>query len=62
MFGDEEINIISDILKVKETDVSTVNRGFPYLSSGAIVNDQSGIFGYECTGPEMMRLTNVLML
>lgn len=59
---DEEINIISDILKVKETDVSTVNRGFPYLSSGAIVNDQSGIFGYECTGPEMMRLTNVLML
>ncbi|NHJ19964.1 MAG: hypothetical protein EAX91_03385 [Candidatus Lokiarchaeota archaeon] len=59
---DEEIDIISDILKVKETDVSTVNRGIPYLSSGAIVNDQSGIFGYECTGPEMMRLTNVLML
>ena len=59
---DEEIEIISEILKVKEIDVSTVNRGIPYLSSGAIVNDQSGIFGYECTGPEMMRLTNVLML
>jgi translation initiation factor 6 len=59
---DEEIEIISEILKVKETDVSTVNRGIPYLSSGAIVNDHSGIFGYECTGPEMMRLTNVLML
>jgi translation initiation factor 6 len=59
---DEEIEIISEILKVEEVDVSTVNRGMPYLSSGAIVNDQSGIFGFECTGPEMMRLTNVLML
>ncbi|MFX1447412.1 MAG: translation initiation factor IF-6 [Promethearchaeota archaeon] len=59
---DEEIEIISEILKVDETDVSTVNRGIPYLSSGAVVNDQSGIFGNECTGPEMMRLTNVLML
>lgn len=59
---DEEIEIISEILKVEEVDVSTVNRGMPYLSSGAIVNDQSGIFGFECTGPEMMRLTNVLIL
>jgi len=59
---DEEIEIITDILKVDETDVSTVNRGIPYLSSGAVVNDQSGFFGLACTGPEMMRLTNVLML
>lgn len=59
---DEEIEIISEILKVEEVDVSTVNRGMPYLSSGAIVNDQSGIFGFGCTGPEMMRLTNVLVL
>jgi translation initiation factor 6 len=59
---DEEIEIITDILKVDETDVSTVNRGLPYLSSGAVVNDQSGIFGLRCTGPEMMRLTNVLVL
>ncbi|HUW88893.1 MAG TPA: translation initiation factor IF-6 [Candidatus Nanopelagicaceae bacterium] len=59
---DEEIEVISDILKVNETDVSTVNRGIPYLSSGAVVNDRSGFFGNACTGPEMMRLTNVLML
>ena len=59
---DEEIEIISDILKVEETDVSTVNRGIPYLSSGVVINDQSGIFGNNCTGPEMMRLSNVLML
>ena len=59
---DEEIEVISNILKVNEIDVSTVNRGIPYLASGAVVNDQSGIFGHACTGPEMMRLTNVLVL
>jgi translation initiation factor 6 len=59
---DEEIENISSILKVKEVDVSTVNRGVPYLRSGAVVNDMSGIFGSECTGPEMMRITSVLGL
>ncbi|MHA2036578.1 MAG: hypothetical protein ACW98X_09110 [Promethearchaeota archaeon] len=59
---DDEIEYISSILKVSETDVSTVNRGIPYLSSGAIVNDRSGIFGTNCTGPEMMRITSVLQL
>lgn len=59
---DEEIEYISSILKVDEVDVSTVNRGVPYLSSGAIVNDESGIFGVDCTGPEMMRITSVLQL
>ena len=57
---DEEIEKICSILKVDEADVSTINRGIPYLSSGAIVNDNEGIFGDACTGPEMMRLTNVL--
>lgn len=56
---DDEIDYISSVLKV-ETDVSTVNRGIPYLSSGVIVNDRAGIFGRDSTGPEMMRLTNVL--
>ena len=60
--ADEEIDRISSILQVNETDVSTVNRGIPYLSSGAIVNDSDGIFGEACTGPEMMRMTNVLKI
>lgn len=60
--NDDQINYISSILKVSEIDVSTVNRGIPYLASGATVNDKSGIFGQSCTGPEMMRLTNVLGL
>ncbi|MFX1420070.1 MAG: translation initiation factor IF-6 [Promethearchaeota archaeon] len=59
---DQEVEFISSILKVDEVDVSTVNRGVPYLSSGAIVNDKSGIFGIDCTGPEMMRITSVLHL
>ena len=59
---DEQIEFISSILKVEEADVSTVNRGVPYLSSGAIVNDKSGIFGSYCTGPEMMRITSVLQI
>ncbi|MHA1668952.1 MAG: translation initiation factor IF-6 [Promethearchaeota archaeon] len=59
---DPEIEQISEILKVEEVDVSTVNRGIPYLSSGAVVNDNDSIFGQACTGPEMMRLTNVLRL
>ncbi|MBD3341950.1 MAG: translation initiation factor IF-6 [Candidatus Lokiarchaeota archaeon] len=60
--NDDEIELINSVLKVKETDVSTINRGIPYLSAGAIVNDQSGIFGSASTGPEMMRLSNVLRL
>jgi translation initiation factor 6 len=59
--SDDEIDFISSILKV-ETDVSTINRGIPYLSSSAAVNDEGGIFGKYSTGPEMMRLTNVLKL
>ncbi len=59
---DEEIEFISSVLNVNEVDVSTVNRGIPYLSSGAVVNDKSGIFGNNCTGPEMMRITSVLGL
>jgi translation initiation factor 6 len=59
---DDEIDYISSVLKVEETDVSTINRGLPYLGSGAVVNDNSGIFGAISTGPEMMRLSNVLHL
>ncbi|TFG08286.1 MAG: translation initiation factor IF-6 [Promethearchaeota archaeon] len=60
--SDEEVEHINSILKVNETDVSTINRGIPYLSAGAIVNDNNGIFGQESTGPELMRLTSVLNL
>jgi len=60
--NDDEIERIMSILKVDETDVSTINRGIPYLNAGAIVNDNSGIFGSDSTGPELMRLTSILKL
>ena len=60
--NDKEIEHIKSILKVDEIDVSTINRGIPYLSAGAIVNDNNGIFGEASTGPEMMRLSYVLNL
>ena len=59
---DEEIENITSILKVEETDVSTINRGIPFLRSGAVINDEHGIFGVNSTGPELMRLTSVLQL
>ncbi len=59
---DDDINFIASILKIDEIDVSTVNRGIPYISSGAVANDNNGIFGQACTGPEMMRMTNILGL
>lgn len=59
---DDDVEYIRSILKVDEVDVSTVNRGIPYISSGVAANDNSGIFGAVCTGPEMMRLTDVLGL
>ncbi len=58
---DENVDVVSDYLKV-HVDLSTINRGIPYLGSGAIVNDTTGIFSLLSTGPEMMRLTNVLHL
>lgn len=59
---DDDVDFIRSILKVDEIDVSTVNRGIPYIASGVVANDKSGIFGLACTGPEMMRLTDVLGL
>ncbi len=60
--SDEDVQYISSVLKVEETDVSTINRGIPYLRSGAIINDKSGIFGTLSTGPEMMRIVSILKL
>ena len=60
--NDSDVEMIGELLKVDEVDVSTVNRGIPYISSGALVNDEGGIFGLNCTGPEMQRMTLVLDL
>ncbi|MBD3353480.1 MAG: translation initiation factor IF-6 [Candidatus Lokiarchaeota archaeon] len=56
---EEEVEMIGDVLKV-DIDVSTINLGNPFIHAGAVVNDYGGIFGRDSSGPEMMRLTNVL--
>ncbi|MCP4760873.1 MAG: translation initiation factor IF-6 [archaeon] len=61
MISDEEAEMISDILKVP-VDVSTINMGDPFLRGGTIVNDYGGVFGKDSSGPELMRLTNMLKL
>lgn len=61
LISESEAEMISDILKVP-VDVSTVNMGNPYLRAGTVANDFGGIFGYDSSGPELMRLSNVLNL
>ncbi|MHA1727758.1 MAG: translation initiation factor IF-6 [Promethearchaeota archaeon] len=61
LVSDEEVEMISDVLKVP-VDVSTINMGNPFISSGAIVNSTGGVFGNNSSGPELMRLTNMLHL
>jgi translation initiation factor 6 len=61
LVSEEEAEMITEILKVP-VDVSTINMGNPYIRAGALVNDFGGIFGYDSSGPELMRLTNVLEL
>ena len=55
----EEINILSRILSVNG-DVGTVNRGSPYLKAGLIANSRGILIGEDTTGPEIMRVIQVL--
>jgi translation initiation factor 6 len=61
LVSDEEAEMISEVLKVP-VDVSTINMGNPYVRAGTLANDYGAIFGYDSTGPELMRLTNQLNL
>jgi translation initiation factor 6 len=61
LVSEEEVEMISEVLKVP-VDVSTINMGNPYVRAGALANDYGAIFGYDSTGPELMRLTNQLDL
>lgn len=58
---DQEIQIISEILKV-DVQPATVNGGIPYLSSGIIANSKSMVVGSLTTGPELMILSRAFNL
>jgi len=61
LVSDEEAKLISEVLKVP-VDVCTINLGDPYVRAGAVVNSFGGIFGDNSSGPELMRLTQLLKL
>lgn len=61
MVSDNEADMISDVLKVP-VDVSTVNMGDPFVHAGLVANDFGAIIGDQSSGPEMMRITNMLKL
>ena len=62
MSTEKEAEMIAQTLQVAHVDVSTINCGNPFLRGGAVVNDTVGIFGRSTTGPEMVRISEVLNL
>ena len=59
MVPEEEKSELESVLHVK-SDVCTVNKGVPYPRIGIIANSKGAIVGNETTGPEMMRIFEVL--
>jgi translation initiation factor 6 len=60
LLSEEEIAEISSILHVR-ADVCTVNRGIPYPRVGILANSKGAIIGTDCTGPESMRIFEILL-
>ncbi len=60
LLSEEEISEISSILRVK-ADVCTINRGIPYPRVGILANSKGAVLGTDSTGPESMRVFEVLL-
>lgn len=61
MATEKDLEWISEGLKV-HSDIGTVNRGVPYVSTGIIVNSQGCVTGEETTGPELVRISQTFAL
>ena len=59
LVNDDELDFIEDFFKV-QVDVVTVNRGTPYPRPGIIGNSKGVLVGSDTTGPELMRIFDVL--
>lgn len=57
--SDDELEWLSNTLKVKG-NVTTVNRGTPYPRPGIIGNKNGALVGSDTTGPEMLRIFEIL--
>ncbi len=60
LLSEEEIKEVASILRVK-ADVCTINRGIPYPRVGIIANSKGAVIGTDSTGPESMRIFEVLL-
>ncbi|MHA1865599.1 MAG: translation initiation factor IF-6 [Candidatus Heimdallarchaeaceae archaeon] len=57
---EEEKRELASLLKVK-VDLTTVNRGVPYPKIGIIANSTGAFVGEDTTGPESMRIFELLL-
>jgi translation initiation factor 6 len=57
--SDDELDWLSSIFKT-QGNVTTVNRGTPYPRPGIIANQYGALVGSDTTGPEMMRIFEIL--
>ncbi|RMG34204.1 MAG: translation initiation factor IF-6 [Methanobacteriota archaeon] len=59
MISDLELEEVQEIFG-KKGDITTVNRGTPYPRPGIIANSHGALVGSDSTGPEIMRIFNIL--
>jgi translation initiation factor 6 len=60
LISDDDLDFIEDFFNTK-VDVVTVNRGTPYPRPGLMGNDNGVLVGSDTTGPEIMRIFDVLV-
>ncbi len=53
--SEEDLKWLKDVLHV-DCDVSSINGGVPFVSSGVVVNSRAAVVGTSTTGPELFIL------
>jgi translation initiation factor 6 len=56
----DELDNIMDLLSIQKIDVSTVNRGAHFPSSGILCNSKGALIGQNSTGIETIAISNAL--
>lgn len=59
--SENDLEFLSSIFNNLTIDVGTVNRGSPFIRTGMVVNDRGALVGEDTTGPEIMRIQQVLL-
>ncbi len=60
MVSYEELEWLSDVFKIRG-DVVTINRGTPYPRPGIVGNNNGILIGSDSSGPELMRVYEILL-